>query len=66
MRTIVFVLILALILLSGVALASDASDVAAPHVRRLVNSVEGMTGWDCQYRIAETEHLFATLVWCEK
>jgi uncharacterized protein YceK len=67
MRTITLLFVLLLLLtVCGTVLAGSAADLVQSRVVRLVNGVEDLTGWDCQYRIADTEHLFATLVWCEK
>lgn len=67
MRTTILLIILTLLLaVSGAALAGDAADLARPHVKQLVGKVEGLTGWDCQYRIADNQSMFAVVMWCEK
>lgn len=67
MRTTILLIVLALLLtLSGIALAGSAVDLVQPRIAKMVSGVEGLTGWDCQYRIADNQDRFAVLVWCDK
>jgi len=63
---IIVILILALLAVSGIAVAGDAADLARPHARRIVNAIETSTGWDCHYQIADRPDLFAVVIWCDK
>lgn len=68
MRILAVMLILALMLLTGSALAAGnpVADNARPHLRRIAASVGQMTGWDCQPIIADRKDLAVFAVYCEK
>lgn len=67
MRTITILLILALLALTGTALAiGSPADWTQPRLERISDTVQQATGWDCRPLIVDNTGLFAAAVVCEK